>query len=74
MLGTERADPQQNFYRPANAVPDADGNVYVLDRGNTCVQAFDADGMYLRTMAREGQGPGSTSVPRASQSPAIIGF
>ena len=27
-------DPQQAFYRPRAVVPDADGNIYVLDQGN----------------------------------------
>ena len=55
-------DPQQAFYRPRAVVPDADGNIYVLDQGNHRVQVFDADGRYLRTLGREGQGPGEITL------------
>ena len=36
----------------------SDGTIYVLDYQATEVRAFDADGRYLRTVARKGEGPG----------------
>lgn len=44
---------------------DADGDVYVFD-GQLChVQVYDGDGRHLRTLFREGEGPGETQNPRA---------
>ena len=37
---------------------DKSGRIYVLDSGNHRVQVFDVAGGYLRTLGREGQGPG----------------
>ncbi len=36
----------------------SDGTIYVLDFQATEVRAFDADGRYLRTIVRRGEGPG----------------
>lgn len=58
-------DPQQAFYRPRAVVPDAAGNIYVLDQGNSRVQVFDAGGGYLHTLGRAGQGPGEMPQPLA---------
>ena len=35
-----------------------DGTIYVLDFQSADVRVFDSDGRYLRTIAREGEGPG----------------
>jgi hypothetical protein len=64
VLGEDR-DPQQAFYRPRTVVPDAGGNIYVLDQGNNRIQVFDGAGRYLRTLGREGEGPGEMSLPIA---------
>ncbi len=43
---------------------DAEGNVYVFD-GQLCqVQVYDPDGQHLRTLFRQGEGPGETQSPR----------
>ncbi|HEX9699890.1 MAG TPA: 6-bladed beta-propeller [Acidobacteriota bacterium] len=62
VLGSD-ADPQRAFYRPQRVVPDADGNIYVLEQGNQRVQVFDARGNYVRTLGGEGQGPGELALP-----------
>ncbi|MDE2783468.1 MAG: 6-bladed beta-propeller [Gemmatimonadota bacterium] len=36
----------------------SDGTIYVLDQQAAEVRVFDADGRYLRTIVRRGQGPG----------------
>ena len=40
-----------------------DGSIYVLDQDDRNVKAFDRDGKYLRTISRQGQGPGELSAP-----------
>jgi hypothetical protein len=42
---------------------DAEGNVYVLDRQLSEVQVFSPEGEYLRTLSREGDGPGEVRRP-----------
>lgn len=44
-------------------VADAAGNVYVLDRQMSQVQVFGPDGRHLRTLSREGDGPGEVRRP-----------
>lgn len=39
-------------------ITDADGNVYLLDSQLSEVQVYSADGEYLNTLGREGEGPG----------------
>jgi hypothetical protein len=38
-----------------------DGTIYVLDAQASEVRAFDADGRFLRTLTRQGEGPGEVS-------------
>ncbi|HEX6644093.1 MAG TPA: 6-bladed beta-propeller [Gemmatimonadales bacterium] len=40
-----------------------DGNVYVLDQGANHIRVFDSAGAELRTIGREGQGPGEFGRP-----------
>lgn len=42
---------------------DEAGHLYVLDRGNHRVVVFDADGRYVRTLGRQGGGPGELQWP-----------
>jgi len=42
---------------------DPQGNIYVLDSGNRRVQVFDASGFYVRSIGREGMGPGEFQYP-----------
>ena len=42
-----------------------DGTIYLVDGQVNELRAYDADGTYLRTLAREGQGPGELSQPTA---------
>jgi len=44
-------------------VADGDGNLYVLDRQLSQVQVFGPDGRHLRTLSREGDGPGEVRRP-----------
>jgi len=43
---------------------DAEGNVYVLDSQLSTVSVYDRDGDLLRTLFREGEGPGEVIGPR----------
>src|SRR5215469_10788130 len=44
----ERGSEPGQFNTPHSIATDADGNVYVADRGNHRIQVFDGDGKFLR--------------------------
>jgi hypothetical protein len=46
------------FGLPAQVLEDDEGNVYVLDSQVSEIVIFSSDGEYLRTIGREGEGPG----------------
>jgi hypothetical protein len=53
----EAKDPNLAFYYPSDLVVDNGGNVYVLDSENHRIQKFGPQGIYLKTIGREGEGP-----------------
>jgi hypothetical protein len=57
-LGVLDGDPNEIFGDLRGIEADADGNIYVLDHQASEIRAFDADGRYLRTLTRKGEGPG----------------
>jgi len=56
-------DENVAFNHPSGVAVDKDGNIYVLDAGNTRIQKFGPDGKYLATIGRKGQGPGEFIMP-----------
>jgi hypothetical protein len=44
--------------RPLELDVDAQGNVYVMDMGDVNIKVYDSQGRFLRTIGRQGQGPG----------------
>jgi DNA-binding beta-propeller fold protein YncE len=53
-----------NLAMPSNVAVDQDGNVYVTDTLNNRVQIFDADGNFLKTFGKAGDGPGYFARPK----------
>lgn len=47
----DRGTGQGDFNTPHSIATDAEGNVYVADRGNRRIQVFDGDGKFLRQFA-----------------------
>jgi len=52
------------FARPTNAAVDQDGNLYVSDTFNDRVEVFDAEGNFIRTFGKAGDGPGYFARPK----------
>ncbi|HWR35230.1 MAG TPA: SMP-30/gluconolactonase/LRE family protein [Clostridia bacterium] len=53
-----------NFGKPTNVAVDQDGNLFVSDTFNNRVQIFDADGKFIRTFGKAGDGPGYFARPK----------
>lgn len=53
-----------DFSAPTNVALDEDGNVYVTDTLNSRVEIFDADGNFVSTFAKAGDGPGYLFRPK----------
>ena len=53
------------FNQPSDLAVDAQGRLCVLDSGNHRVQVFSPDGKYIKTIGRQGQGPGEFFMPNS---------
>lgn len=63
-LGNVMGDGPEGFGDIQDIAVDPAGHIYVLDVGSKEVRVFDRDGAYLRTMARDGEGPGEIEYGR----------
>ncbi len=52
------------FSLPSNVAVDKDGNVFVTDTFNDRVEVFDADGNFINTFGKNGDGPGYFERPK----------
>ena len=59
-----RATEPGLFSLPTNVAVDRDGNVYVTDTLNNRVEIFDADGNFISTFGKNGDGPGYFARPK----------
>ena len=62
-IGVMEGDEEYMLNMPQEIKIDKDGNMYVLDWGDTCINVYDEKGIYLRTIGRKGQGPGEFDTP-----------
>jgi len=53
-----------DFAKPTGAAVDSDGNLYVADMLNARIEVFDADGNFIRTFGKRGDGPGYFAMPK----------
>ncbi|HEY3707648.1 MAG TPA: SMP-30/gluconolactonase/LRE family protein [Terracidiphilus sp.] len=53
-----------DFGAPQGVAVDTDGNVYVTDTLNNRVEIFDADGNFISTFGKAGDGPGTFARPK----------
>jgi sugar lactone lactonase YvrE len=52
------------FAKPTAVAVDKDGNVYVSDTWNDRIEVFDAEGNFVRTFGKAGDGPGYFARPK----------
>jgi len=62
VIGREK-DEAYFFPEMAYVNVDGRGRLYVCDIGNRRVQVYDESGIYVRSLGRQGQGPGEYSFP-----------
>ena len=63
--GTKHASTTPgDFAKPTGVAVDSDGNLYVADFLNARIEIFDADGKFIRTFGKRGDGPGYFSMPK----------
>jgi len=55
---------QGDFAKPTGLAIDRDGNLYVCDTLNNRIEIFDADGKFVSTFGKAGDGPGYFSRPK----------
>jgi sugar lactone lactonase YvrE len=53
-----------DFAKPTGLAVDADGNLYVCDTLNDRIEIFDADGAFVSTFGKVGDGPGYFARPK----------
>lgn len=61
-------DDEENgliFGRIADIAVDSRGRMWILDRGFSCVKAYDPDSLTIQTVGRKGEGPGEFDQPSA---------
>lgn len=60
-IGATDGDPNYQFGAIVGLDVDGDGRIYVLDQQAQNVRVYDANGAYLRSIGRPGNGPGELS-------------
>ncbi len=63
VIGGDSGDPNMAFYRPIAVVAADNGNIFVVESGARRVQMFSPEGEFLKTLGKEGQGPGEFQRP-----------
>jgi DNA-binding beta-propeller fold protein YncE len=53
-----------DFAKPTGLAVDHDGDLYVADTMNNRIEVFDADGKFIRTFGKAGDGPGYFARPK----------
>ena len=53
-----------DFSKPAGVAVDPEGNLYVADTWNNRIEIFDADGSFISSFGKAGDGPGYFSRPK----------
>jgi hypothetical protein len=66
-FGGSGADEQSVLGQPFSLLVDDDGNIFILDLKAFHIKKFDARGKYIRSISRQGQGPGELQGPFSIQ-------
>ena len=61
--GMDAVDDNYIMFKIWDVVRDQKGNIYILDSGDCRIQKFDAQGRYMATIGRRGNGPAEFGSP-----------
>jgi len=61
--GMDATDDNYIMFKIWDVVCDQKGNIYILDSGDCRIQKFDAQGRYIATIGRKGEGPSEFGSP-----------
>jgi len=61
--GEEGGPDEAMLNKPIQLKVDGQGRAYVMDWGDTNIKVYGSDGRFLRTIGRQGQGPGEFGSP-----------
>jgi len=64
-IGDAHGAKDYAFVRAWYLAVNEDGDIFVMDQGDTCVKVFSKNGTYLRSIGRKGQGPGELQNPNS---------
>ena len=64
-IGEASGSKEQMFSEIRGLEADDGGRIYVLDTLEAHIKVFDKNGIYVKTIGREGQGPGEIGAPRS---------
>jgi hypothetical protein len=62
-IGDQKGDANYILNNPEDIEVTDKGDIYVLDWGDYCIKVFNYHGELLRSIGREGQGPGEFQIP-----------
>jgi hypothetical protein len=62
-IGVEMGEDCYMFRWPVDATHSPDGDIAVLDKLKHCVLLYTSEGEFIRTIGREGEGPGEFHMP-----------
>lgn len=63
-IGDIDAEDENYFFnQPVDCTRDDDGNIYILDWGDENIKKYDAQGTFITTFGKRGQGPGEFIKP-----------
>lgn len=54
----EGKDENYQLFMPFDLIRDTEGNIYILEMGNSRIQKFNSEGTFIKTISGRGQGPG----------------
>ncbi|MCG2815143.1 MAG: 6-bladed beta-propeller [Candidatus Aminicenantes bacterium] len=63
VLGGPEAEGDAILVRPIQFRFDSLGNIYIMDWREVTIKVFDAEGNYIRSVGKQGQGPGEFDTP-----------
>ena len=58
-IGSDKEN--EDFHKLRSFTVDKDGQIYILDAGNSRIQCFSKEGKFLFSFGRQGQGPSELS-------------